>query len=56
MFQKMGVCSYLLAGAAEDFNQSNRANLVVINGKRRIGKSRLAEEFAKKKVFLSFPV
>ena len=32
----------------EDFNQSNRANLVAINGRRRIGKSRLAEEFAKK--------
>ena len=38
----------------EDLNQSNRANLVVINGRRRIGKSRLAEEFAKNKVFLSF--
>lgn len=38
----------------EDLLRSNRASLVVIKGRRRIGKSRLAEEFGKKKVFLSF--
>ncbi|MBI2811213.1 MAG: ATPase [Candidatus Melainabacteria bacterium] len=38
----------------EDLAKSGRANLVVIKGRRRIGKSRLAEEFGKGKEFLSF--
>jgi len=38
----------------EDLSKSGRACLVVIKGRRRIGKSRLAEEFGKKKEFLSF--
>jgi len=38
----------------EDLFQLNRACLVVIKGRRRIGKSRLAEEFGKGKTFLSF--
>ena len=33
---------------------SHKANLVVLRGRRRIGKSRLAAEFAKDKIFLSF--
>lgn len=33
---------------------SHKANMVVLRGRRRIGKSRLAAEFAKDKVFLSF--
>jgi hypothetical protein len=37
-----------------DLAKSGRACLVVIKGRRRIGKSRLAEEFAKDKVFLAF--
>ncbi|MCX7343444.1 MAG: ATP-binding protein [Proteobacteria bacterium] len=32
----------------------HKANLVVLRGRRRIGKSRLAAEFAKGKIFLSF--
>lgn len=38
----------------EDLAPSGRACLVVIKGRRRIGKSRLAEEFGKGKIFLSF--
>lgn len=38
----------------EDLSKSGRATLVVIKGRRRIGKSRLAEEFGKDKVFLPF--
>ncbi|HLB52582.1 MAG TPA: ATP-binding protein [Chlamydiales bacterium] len=38
----------------EGLSKSGRACLVVIKGRRRIGKSRLAEEFGKKKVFLPF--
>jgi AAA+ ATPase superfamily predicted ATPase len=38
----------------EDLVQSGRACLAVIKGRRRIGKSRLAEEFGKKKEFLPF--
>ncbi len=38
----------------KDLSQSGQACLVVIKGRRRIGKSRLAEEFAKDKVFLPF--
>ncbi|MGB7128996.1 MAG: ATP-binding protein [Candidatus Rhabdochlamydia sp.] len=38
----------------EDLSKSGRACLVVIKGRRRIGKSRLAEEFGKNKKFLSF--
>lgn len=35
-------------------SKMNGAKLVVIKGRRRIGKSRLAAEFAKDKIFLSF--
>lgn len=38
----------------EDLSRSGRACLVVIKGRRRIGKSRLAEEFGKNKQFFSF--
>lgn len=38
----------------EDLSKSGRACLAVIKGRRRIGKSRLAEEFGKGKVFLPF--
>lgn len=38
----------------EDLSKSGRACLVVIKGRRRIGKSRLAEEFGKNKTLLSF--
>lgn len=38
----------------EDLSKSGRACLVVLKGRRRIGKSRLAEEFGKNKKFLSF--
>lgn len=38
----------------EDLLKTGRACLVVIKGRRRIGKSRLAEEFGKNKVFLPF--
>lgn len=38
----------------ESFRQKGLANLVVIKGRRRVGKSRLAEEYAKNKRFLSF--
>jgi hypothetical protein len=38
----------------EDLLKSGRACLVVIKGRRRIGKSRLAEEFGKNKIFLPF--
>ena len=37
-----------------DLAQKRQASLVVIKGRRRIGKSRLAAEFAKDKIFLSF--
>jgi hypothetical protein len=36
------------------FLSKKAASLVVIKGRRRIGKSRLAEEFAKKFTFYSF--
>src|SRR5438105_3830984 len=38
----------------EDLSKSGRSCMVVIKGRRRIGKSRLAEEFAKGKIFLTF--
>ena len=38
----------------KDLSKSGRACLVVIKGRRRIGKSRLAEEFGKAKTFLPF--
>lgn len=38
----------------QELLDSGRATLVVIKGRRRIGKSRLAEEFGKKKRLLSF--
>ena len=38
----------------EDLSKSGRACLIVLKGRRRIGKSRLAEEFGKDKVFLPF--
>ena len=37
-----------------DLAQKRQASLVVIKGRRRIGQSRLAAEFAKDKIFLSF--
>ncbi len=37
-----------------DLEQKRQSNVVVIKGRRRIGKSRLAAEFAKDKQFLSF--
>lgn len=37
----------------EDLSKSGRACLVVMKGRRRIGKSRLAEEFGKNKEYLS---
>lgn len=37
-----------------DATSNGRANLIVIKGRRRIGKSRLAAQFATDKVFLSF--
>lgn len=41
-------------GRLEDLLKSRRACLVVVKGRRRIGKSRLAEEFGKGKIFLPF--
>ena len=38
----------------EKLSRSGRSTMVVIKGRRRIGKSRLAAEFAKGKTFLSF--
>ncbi len=38
----------------QDLSQSGRACIAVIKGRRRIGKSRLAEEFGRGKKFLSF--
>lgn len=38
----------------EGLSHSGRSTMVVINGRRRIGKSRLVAEFAKGKTFLSF--
>lgn len=38
----------------EDLSRSGRACLVVLKGRRRIGKSRLVEEFGKNKIFLPF--
>lgn len=35
-------------------SQQNQSNIAVIKGRRRIGKSRLAEEFGKNKRFLAF--
>lgn len=37
-----------------DLQAGGQARLVVIKGRRRIGKSRLVQEFAKDKIFLSF--
>ena len=37
-----------------ELSQRKSASLVVIKGRRRIGKSRLAEEFAKSKRFMPF--
>lgn len=37
-----------------DLNEKRQASLVVIKGRRRIGKSRLAEEYARNKIFLNF--
>lgn len=37
-----------------DLRASDQARLVVIKGRRRIGKSRLVQEFARNQVFLSF--
>ena len=37
-----------------DLTQKRQANLVVVKGRRSIGKSRLAEEFAKDKIFINF--
>jgi len=36
-----------------ELQQNNVANLVVVQGRRRIGKSRLIEEFAKNRSFCS---
>ena len=36
------------------FLKNKKANLIVIKGRRRIGKSRLVEEFARGKRFYSF--
>jgi hypothetical protein len=41
-------------GKLEDLLRSGRASLVVIRGRRRIGKSRLVEEFGRGKRFLAF--
>ncbi len=47
-------------GREEELNRLNgvaalrRSSIVVIKGRRRVGKSRLVSEFSKKKVFLSF--
>lgn len=38
----------------ENLLKSGRACLAVLKGRRRIGKSRLAEEFGKDKIFLPF--
>jgi AAA+ ATPase superfamily predicted ATPase len=38
----------------EDLSATGKACLVVMKGRRRIGKSRLAEEFGKDKIFLPF--
>lgn len=38
----------------EELSKSGRSTMVVIKGRRRVGKSRLASEFAKGKTFLSF--
>jgi AAA+ ATPase superfamily predicted ATPase len=38
----------------EDLLKTGRARLAIIKGRRRIGKSRLAEEFGKDKIFLPF--
>ncbi|MEN9654173.1 MAG: hypothetical protein RL235_285 [Chlamydiota bacterium] len=38
----------------EELSLSGKASIAVIKGRRRIGKSRLAEEFGKNKVFLPF--
>ena len=38
----------------KDLAQKKSSSLVVIRGRRRIGKSRLEEEFAKKERFLPF--
>lgn len=41
-------------GLLEGLAKSHRSTLIVIKGRRRIGKSRLVSEFAKNKRFLSF--
>lgn len=38
----------------EDLSRSGRSSLVVIKGRRRVGKSRLAQKFGENKKFLSF--
>lgn len=38
----------------KNISEKNTASLIVLKGRRRIGKSRLAEEFAKKQTFYSF--
>jgi AAA+ ATPase superfamily predicted ATPase len=38
----------------EQLQRNNTANMVIVQGRRRIGKSRLIEEFAKNKTFYSF--
>ncbi len=40
--------------ALEKLLKKNSASLVVVQGRRRIGKSRLIEEFAKKHTFYEF--
>ena len=39
-----------------DFQKKGAASLVVVYGRRRIGKSRLIEEFGKNKSFMPFQV
>ena len=38
----------------QELKSKNKANLLVISGRRRIGKSKLAEEFGKNYEFYSF--
>jgi AAA+ ATPase superfamily predicted ATPase len=43
-----------ILGQLKALEHKNKASLVIIKGRRRIGKSRLAEEFGKDKIFISF--